>query len=255
MRIKIMALALLCLPVMGMAESIPLKLEGGTYVVPVLINGTITLNFTVDTGAAEVSIPADVFGTLRRTETISKADLLQPGEYVLADGTTRREQRFRIRSLKVGNLEMRDVVASVAPSQGNLLLGQSFLSRLRTWSVNNQQHALVLNEGTPSGFQYNGNNLPGPGSTSPADPTTGSSTPATGTTRNSAAQVIQVSPERYAHAQAICFASAARTPGLRESACANLTAEDVIKIEAVCTAFGADPSPSSDSCLRVAITK
>jgi len=83
--------------------------------VPVLINGKITLDFTVDSGASEVTIPADVFGTLLRTGTISNADLLQPGEYVLADGSTRRERRFRILTLRVGNLEMRNVVASVAP--------------------------------------------------------------------------------------------------------------------------------------------
>jgi len=131
-------------------ESIPLKADGGTFVVPVLINGRVTLDFTLDSGAAEVTIPADVFGTLRRTETISKADLLEPGEYELADGSARRGQRFRIRSLRVGNIELRNVVASVTPMQGNLLLGQSFLSRMRTWSVDNQRHMLVLNESMAS---------------------------------------------------------------------------------------------------------
>ena len=45
----------------------PLKKEGGTFVVPVEINGAITLDFTVDSGAADVSVPADVFSTLART--------------------------------------------------------------------------------------------------------------------------------------------------------------------------------------------
>ena len=42
---------------------IPLKSLGGTFVVPVFINGAITLNFVVDSGAADVSVPADVVGT------------------------------------------------------------------------------------------------------------------------------------------------------------------------------------------------
>jgi hypothetical protein len=54
-------------------ESITLKFEGGTYVVPVLINGKITLEFTLDCGAAEVSIPADVFGTLQRAAAAALA--------------------------------------------------------------------------------------------------------------------------------------------------------------------------------------
>jgi hypothetical protein len=39
---------------------IPLRKEAGTLVVPVKINNALTLNFTVDSGAADVSIPADV---------------------------------------------------------------------------------------------------------------------------------------------------------------------------------------------------
>ena len=50
--------------------SVPMRMEGGTYVVPVLINGAITLDFVVDSGAADVSIPADVVMTLMRTGTL-----------------------------------------------------------------------------------------------------------------------------------------------------------------------------------------
>ena len=52
--------------------SIPMKSESGTYVIPVLINNTITLDFVVDSGASDVSIPADVVTTLMRTGTIKQ---------------------------------------------------------------------------------------------------------------------------------------------------------------------------------------
>ena len=90
------------------AESIPLIREGGVLRVPVVINDKITLNFTVDSGASDVSIPADVFSTLIRTGTISQGDLLDNRVYELADGSKQTSQRFRIRSLYVGNLELRD---------------------------------------------------------------------------------------------------------------------------------------------------
>ena len=49
------------------ATLIPVKAQGGgTYVVPVLINKAITLNFVIDSGASDVSIPADVVLTLVR---------------------------------------------------------------------------------------------------------------------------------------------------------------------------------------------
>ena len=58
------------------AESIPLVREHGMFVVPVVINGKITLNFTIDSGASDVSIPADVFSTLTRDGTVSQEDFL-----------------------------------------------------------------------------------------------------------------------------------------------------------------------------------
>jgi clan AA aspartic protease (TIGR02281 family) len=128
------------------AESVSLKWDSGTYVVPVVINDKITLEFTLDSGASDVSIPLDVFSTLVRTHTISGNDLLGKVQYTLADGSTHAAERFRIRSLRVGNLELRGVIASVAPPQGSLLLGQSFLSQLQSWSVDNKRHVLILNE-------------------------------------------------------------------------------------------------------------
>jgi clan AA aspartic protease (TIGR02281 family) len=137
-------------PQAAYGESIQLRSEGGTFVVPVLINDKITLDFTLDSGAADVSIPLDVFSTLQRTHTISEAEVLPSAEYTLADGSVRQQTRFRIRSLKIGGLELRNVVGSVAPARGTLLLGQSFLSRLQTWSIDNRRHVLLINEGAVS---------------------------------------------------------------------------------------------------------
>jgi clan AA aspartic protease (TIGR02281 family) len=142
---RLILLALLLAGRTVQAESVALTRENGTFVVPVLINDKITLKFTVDSGAADVSIPADVFSTLIRAETIEATDMLDSRTYVLADGSTQRARRFRIRTLRVGSLELRDVVASVAPIAGTLLLGQSFLGRLSSWSFENQQHLLVMN--------------------------------------------------------------------------------------------------------------
>jgi len=130
------------------AESVPLILEKGTYLVPVIINEKISLNFLVDSGASDVVIPADVFSTLIRTGTILKSDFVDVQAYQLADGTERTTKRFRIRSLRVGDIELRDVIASVSPPEGNLLLGQSFLSHMKTWAIDNEHRLLVFNEVT-----------------------------------------------------------------------------------------------------------
>jgi clan AA aspartic protease (TIGR02281 family) len=129
------------------AESVSLVHENGTLQVPVVINGATSLNFTIDSGATDVSIPANIFFSLTRAGTVSPQDFLDKRAYTLADGSTELSQRFRIRSLRVGNLELRDVIASVMPSSGSLLLGQSFLSRLKSWSIDNEKHVLLI---TPS---------------------------------------------------------------------------------------------------------
>jgi clan AA aspartic protease (TIGR02281 family) len=129
-------------PSSGMA--VPLKQDGGIFVVPVEINGAITLEFGVDSGAADVSVPIDVFSTLKRTHTIKDSDIIGEQTYVLADGSRSRSIMFTIRSLKVGGKVVENVKGSVAPSQGILLLGQSFLKRFKSWSVNNTNHELLL---------------------------------------------------------------------------------------------------------------
>jgi hypothetical protein len=68
------------------SSEIGLVNEGGVFSVPVRLNGVITLNFIVDSGAADLQIPADVVITLMRTGTISKDDFLPGKVYQMADG-------------------------------------------------------------------------------------------------------------------------------------------------------------------------
>ena len=125
-------------------EAVPMTEEGGVYVVPVKFNDIITLNAIVDSGAADVSVPADVVSTLFRTKTISDGDFIGNKTYVLADGSEVPSPQFRIRSLKVGTKTLEDVEANVSSQKGLILLGQSFLRRFKSWSVDNQQHVLRL---------------------------------------------------------------------------------------------------------------
>ena len=144
-------------PTQGISVSIPMQKESGTYVVPVLINNAITLDFVVDSGAANVSIPADVVSTLFRTGTIKESDFIGTETYKLADGTEVPSVRFRLRSLKIGEISVENVVAGLAPAQGNLLLGQSFLSHFKSWAIDNNKHELMLNANVDSQSYENSN--------------------------------------------------------------------------------------------------
>jgi clan AA aspartic protease (TIGR02281 family) len=126
-------------------ETIPIEAHDGAYVVPVLVNGLLPLKFIVDSGSADVSIPAEVASALRSLGTLSSADLLGSKKYMLADGSTVSSEIYRIASLKIGGLVMQNVTVRISAEKSSLLLGQSFLSRLKSWSVDNAKQILVMN--------------------------------------------------------------------------------------------------------------
>jgi clan AA aspartic protease (TIGR02281 family) len=127
------------------AEEVLLKKNGAIFVVPVEINGAVTLDFAVDSGASTVTIPANVYDTLVRNGTISDSDMIGQGTVILADGSKSKLSVFTIRSLKVGGKTINNVIAAVLPSGGQSLLGQSFLARFKSWSLDNSKHVLLLN--------------------------------------------------------------------------------------------------------------
>lgn len=147
-KICCMALILSVILILAVAEAaeIPLVKVGGVYTLPVEINGVMKLDFILDTGASEVCIPADVASTLLRTRTISAEDFLPGSKYTLADGSVLDSPRFIIREMNIAGTKIRNVAASVMPAKGNLLLGQSLLERLGSWSFDPERSVLILGE-------------------------------------------------------------------------------------------------------------
>lgn len=126
------------------AEAVTLEQVGGTFRVPAQVNGRITLSFVLDTGASDVAIPEDVVQMLTRAGTVSSRDFMGTKTYVMADGSKLPGEAFTLHELTVGSHTIKNVTAHVAPVQGHLLLGQSFLSQLPAWTIDYKQHALVI---------------------------------------------------------------------------------------------------------------
>jgi len=123
---------------------VEMKSDGGTFTVPVRLNDQITLDFVVDSGASVVMVPLDVVLTLIRTKTITTADFRGEELYVLADGSTVKSHNFILRRVTVGNQSVGNVEATTSDEQGSLLLGQSFLRKFKSWSIDNAARELVL---------------------------------------------------------------------------------------------------------------
>jgi len=123
---------------------VPLQKRGRNFLVPGLVNNAISLNFVVDSGAADVTLPADAVATLMRTGALSDRDFTGRQIVGLADGSRMASETFRIRSLAVGDWLVHDVIGSVTPAGAPPLLGQAFFNRVRSWSIDNVSQTLVL---------------------------------------------------------------------------------------------------------------
>jgi hypothetical protein len=134
-------------------KRIPLRLFHNNYYVPVLINGLFWLDFMIDTGASDVTIPADVANKLMRAGTITMGDIGGEKNYELADGAIVKNTQFRIHSLQVGKGDnaviAQNVVGSVSGSQGSLLLGGSFLRLFRSTTIDHVNSVLIIDGSEP----------------------------------------------------------------------------------------------------------
>jgi predicted aspartyl protease len=108
------------------AEIIQLEGQHGTYTVPVRINGAMTLPFVLDSGAAAVTIPEDVFLTLTRTGTLKTSDFTGTATVVLADGSQHASRRFVLHEVQVGSYVVRNVIANVVSVKGTHYSGRAF---------------------------------------------------------------------------------------------------------------------------------
>jgi clan AA aspartic protease (TIGR02281 family) len=119
--------------------------SGGVYEIPVVLNGVLTIQFIVDSGASDVSITHDVALTLLRTGTIAESDWLPGAVYQFADGSKAKSKRFRLKSVKIGDNVIKGVSCSISRSvDAPMLLGQSVLERLGEYTVDYKKGALIF---------------------------------------------------------------------------------------------------------------
>jgi len=123
-----------------------LESDGQGYSVPVSINGAPAVKFVVDSGAAAVALPKNLVEDLKKAGTIAASDLRGRDVYVTADGKRHHGTSLILRQLEVGGHTVTNVMASVGPANTVPLLGQSFLAKFKSWTLDNQRHVLIITE-------------------------------------------------------------------------------------------------------------
>jgi predicted aspartyl protease len=125
-------------------NEIPLQKKNGVFVLSMTVNDAVLVEFVLDSGAAEVTLPADIVASLKRQSAFADSDFIGQQAYQLADGSPKIARTFRIRSLSFGAFHLNDVTGSELDVGSPALLGQSFLNRLGKWSIDNSKPALII---------------------------------------------------------------------------------------------------------------
>jgi predicted aspartyl protease len=126
--------------------TIELKLfaHGGTPHVPVTFGG-YTAYFTVDSGAADVTLPPKVFAQLILAGALDiHRDHVGVKTYVLADGSKQTQEVYRVPTLEIGGAIAHDVTINIGGDEDSGLLGESFLRSFSSWSIDNSRGVLRL---------------------------------------------------------------------------------------------------------------
>jgi clan AA aspartic protease (TIGR02281 family) len=129
----------------AIGQVVSVESHDGAFAVPVVLNDVVTAKFIVDSGSADVSIPEDVASTLMKSGTMTGADLLGSKTYLLADGSKVPSKIYRMASVRIGGMVMENVTVRIAAANSSLLLGQSFLGRLKSWSMDNARKVMIIN--------------------------------------------------------------------------------------------------------------
>jgi len=122
----------------------PFHRRGGVFVLPALLNGSTESYFVVDSGASHVQIPQEIADELARKGSLGPSDALGDRAFVLADGRKLVQRTIRLRSVRIGNRTMDNVLAVVGAPHSQALLGQSLLRRLNWWKIDNVRNAIEL---------------------------------------------------------------------------------------------------------------
>jgi len=121
----------------GVTE-LPFTREGGVCQVKCVING-LPLYFVFDTGAADVTISSVEANFMLKSGYLNETDFMGKQNFVTATGEIHEGTIINLREVRVGDVVLRDVKASVVKSQSApLLLGQTVFRRFGTLEVDNK---------------------------------------------------------------------------------------------------------------------
>lgn len=126
------------------SSEIPFTKSGGVTEVQCSVNG-LPLHFVFDTGASVVTMSMLEASFMLKNKYLTPMDIIGRQNYLTADGNITEGTVINLKSVKIGELELSNVRATVVKSQNApLLLGQSVLGRLGKIEIDNARRVIKV---------------------------------------------------------------------------------------------------------------
>jgi clan AA aspartic protease (TIGR02281 family) len=127
-----------------LTDTVEMRGKGGVHWVDVTLNGKVTRSFVFDTGAALITLPADLAAQAGLRPTSSDPIV----RLRTADGSLIEAKQMKLATVRVGRFTVEDVTCAIMPAdKGEVdpLLGGSFLRNF-TYKLHPDQSKLILTE-------------------------------------------------------------------------------------------------------------
>lgn len=123
---------------------IKMEKRNGVYYVPVELNGA-KMAFIFDTGAGIISISETEANFLMKQGTLTEDDIKGTAKFSDANGDISEGTIINLKTVKIGNITLRDIKASVVHNSiAPLLLGQSAFEQFRKMSIDYKRGEITL---------------------------------------------------------------------------------------------------------------
>lgn len=129
----------------GSHTIVRMKKENGVYLVPIVVNG-LNLDFIFDTGAASISISEAEASVMIRQGKITEEDIVGEAQFSDANGDVSEGTVIILRSVRIGDITLENVEASVVHNmQAPLLLGQTALAKFGKVTIDYDNNIIEFN--------------------------------------------------------------------------------------------------------------
>lgn len=127
------------------STTVKMRNENGIYKVPIEVNG-LPLEFIFDTGASNISISVAEATVMSKQGKITQDDIIGQVQMLDATGGMTVGTQIRLKTIKIGDITMNNVEATVADNmEAPLLLGQTALSRFGKISIDYKNLIISFN--------------------------------------------------------------------------------------------------------------